>query len=118
MFAHLDVPLTKEGVEHAIFHKKWLVALGLDGLTTIFFQKFWDIIGSDVTTHVLNILNNSSNPCNNNQTFIFLIHKFKRPKLSYDFRPIFLFTFFFFKIVTKTIAKRLKTYLHDIISFN
>lgn len=64
--------------------------------------------------HVKEILNHSRDPEDINKTFIALIPKGKNPALPKDFRPISLCNVVM-KIVTKTIADRIKKILPDII---
>jgi hypothetical protein len=102
-------------VYQAVFQLNSNSAPGPDGLSANFFQSYWDIIGEDLTSYILDILNNGGSPRNLNNTFIFLIPKNKHPSLPADFRPIALCNVML-KIVTKTIANRIKHVLNDIIS--
>jgi hypothetical protein len=94
---------------------KSTAAPGPDGLPTLFYQSYWDIVGTDITNFVLNILNNNGDPGNINYTYLCLIPKIKNPIMPSDYRPIALCNVLL-KIVTKTIANRLKKILPDIIS--
>ena len=42
-----------EEVRFALFQMHPLKTLGPDGMTAFFFQKFWHIVGADVTNAVL-----------------------------------------------------------------
>lgn len=53
MASFLAAPFIKE----ALFQMRPLNAPGPDGNLTLFYQKFWSIVGEDVTTLVLQILN-------------------------------------------------------------
>lgn len=99
----------------AIKQMKSLAAPGPDGLPALFYQAYWEIIGSDITDFILNILNHNGDPGNINHTFLCLIPKLKKPNLPSDYRPIALCNVIF-KIITKTIANRLKRVLNDIVS--
>ena len=44
-----------------------------DGISSIFYQKYWDIVGSNVINCVMNALNYSVMPSDLNETFIRLI---------------------------------------------
>ncbi|XP_058749287.1 uncharacterized protein LOC131622279 [Vicia villosa] len=105
---------TREEVKAAIDQMHPLKAPGPDGLPAIFFQKFWRIVGSDVYSLVLAILNDGKDPSIINNTFITLIPKCKNPKTPKDFRPISLCNVIM-KIVTKTIANRIKMILPEIV---
>ncbi|MCH83205.1 hypothetical protein A2U01_0004023, partial [Trifolium medium] len=48
MFLHLDAEFTKEEVTKAIKNMKGLAAPGPDGLPTIFYHTYWDIISQEV----------------------------------------------------------------------
>lgn len=89
-------------------------APGPEGMPSLFYQKFWSIVRDDVINLALDILNNGGNPESINHTFICLIPKKKKPKHTGDFRPISLCNAIF-KMITKTIANRLKLILPDIV---
>ena len=89
-------------------------AHGLNGMYALFFQIFWHIIGDDVSNSILTILNNKASPEQFNQTFIALIPKIQDLTTPKDFRRISLCNAIF-KIVTKTIANRLKVVLPFLI---
>lgn len=60
----LNEDLTKEftadEVRAALRQMHPTKAPGPDGMSAVFFQKYWDIIGSDVTNMVLNALNSNA----------------------------------------------------------
>ncbi|KAK6125806.1 hypothetical protein DH2020_040450 [Rehmannia glutinosa] len=87
---------------------------GPDGMPALFYHKFWSFIKSDILSATLKILNNESSPKSINDTFIVLIPKKKKPERVTDYRPISLCNVIF-KLVTKTIANRLKLILPDLI---
>lgn len=91
-----------------------LKAPGPNGLPALFYQKYWDIVGRDVTSVALEVLNNGKSPEDINKTFLVLIPKCKNPTTPKDFRPISLCNVLV-KIVTKAIANRLKRVLPKII---
>lgn len=91
-----------------------LKAPGPDGLPSLFFQKYWHIVGSDVRSVVLDMLNNDKDSSRINDTHIPLISKCKNPTRPKEFRPISLCNVIM-KLVMKTIANRIKSILPEII---
>ena len=89
-------------------------APGPNGMSSIFFQKYWDIVGLDVINCVLNTLNSGVMPCGINETYICLIPKVKSPKKIMKYRPINLCNIIY-KIISKVLANRLKCKLAEII---
>lgn len=79
-----------------------------------FFYKHWHVVDRDVITFVLVILNSNVDPSCLNKTYIALIPKIKTLKTTKDFRLISLCNIIF-KIITKSIANRLKQILPNII---
>ena len=65
-------------VEVALKQMARLKAPGPDGMPPLFYQKFWDLVSSDVTNTVLHFLNKGSLPNSLNHTFITLIPKTKK----------------------------------------
>jgi hypothetical protein len=115
MYDLINQDFNASEVYQAVFQLNSNSAPGPDGLSASFFQSYWDIIGEDLTSYILDILNNGGSPRSLNNTFICLIPKNKHPSPPADFRPIALCNVML-KIVTKTIANRIKHALNDIIS--
>jgi len=92
-------------------HEVWRVlksmspfkAPGPDGFHAIFFQRYWNLVGNDVTTTVLEILNGRLHPGRLNHTFLTLIPKVEHPQYITQFRPIGLSNVTY-KLVTKAIV--------------
>jgi len=114
-YDYLDAKYTALDVSKTISDLKSNSAPGLGGLSALFFQKYWDIIGKDIIDYSLNILNNNGSPKDINHTYISLIPKISSPNFPSDFRPISLCNVIL-KIVTKTMANRIKSILPSIIN--
>ena len=102
-------------VKEAIFQMGALKSPGPDGIQALFYQKYWDIVGPNVTDVVLNFLNKGDFIDDINQTFIVLIPKIKAPEDMKNFKPISLCNVFY-KIISKVLANRLKSVLSSLIS--
>ena len=88
-------------------------ALGPDDMSAIFYQKYWDIIGEDVSNIILNTLNSNAPLTDLNKTNIVLVPKTNRPSKMSEFRPISLCNVTY-KIISKVLANRLKPILDSI----
>ena len=86
-------------------------------MSAIFFQKYWDVVGNDITCMVLNVLNMNMSVSNINRTNITLVPKINNPSKMIDFRPISLSNVVY-KFIAKVLANRLKVVLPHIISEN
>ena len=115
MNANLTREFTADEVELALKQMKPLTAPGPDGMSPIFFKSCWNFIRHDVIDASLAILNSGNMPTSLNHTYISLIPKIKSPEKANDFRPIILFNVLY-KIVSKTIANRLKKLLPKLVS--
>jgi len=89
-------------------------APGPNDMPALFFQRYWHLMGKDVSQFVLNILKRNIDPGIINKTFIALIPKVKGPSTPKDFRPISLCNVIF-KLVSKVLVNRLKGVLPYII---
>ena len=115
MNVDLTSEFTAEEVERALKQMKPLIAPKLDGMSPIFFKSCSNFISKDVIAASLDILNSGSMIDNLNHTFISLIPKTKTPKTAKDFQPISLCNVLY-KIISKTIANRLKKLLPKLVS--
>jgi hypothetical protein len=84
-------------------------------MTALFFQKFWHLIGSDITSVVIDCLSSQRMLKSVNYTHIALIPKVANPDSLGQFRPISLCNVLY-KLVSKVFANRLKKVLPQIIS--
>ncbi|XP_024190158.1 uncharacterized protein LOC112194141 [Rosa chinensis] len=90
-------------------------APGPDGFSPFFFQKYWDLVGHEVSNAVISMLTLSEIPSDLNYTYVALIPKIKEVVNMSHLRPIALCNVIY-KIASKVIANRLKSFLPDIIS--
>jgi hypothetical protein len=100
--------------KRALFQMFPLKAPGPHGYPALFFQKHWDICGSDVTKAVLRIVQGKETTESINDTILVFITKVKNPTLLSQFGPISLCNVFY-KIASKVLANRLKQILPHII---
>lgn len=90
-------------------------APGPDGMTSLFYQRFWNKIGQDVCSMVQTFFEKGELYERLNQTNICLIPKTDRPATMAEFRPISLCNVGY-KIISKIISTRLKRILLELIS--
>ena len=86
-------------------------------MSALFFQKYWNIVGANVTSMVLNVLNSSMPLYDINKTNIALVPKTNNLQRMTDFRPISLCNVVY-KLISKALANRFKAILPHIISEN
>lgn len=106
-----------EEVREAMFAMHPNKAPGIDGHHALFFQKFWHIMGPDIISFVQSWWCGEVDLDEVNRTCIVLIPKCENQLSMKDFRPISLCTVLY-KILSKTMANRLKVILPSIISPN
>lgn len=111
--------LTTEVMDWEVKLAVWSIgadrAPGPDGLTSRFYQSWWDIIGPDIVAEVKNFFITSKMPTSVNNTNLCLIPKITNPSTFSDYRPIGLCNVFY-KIISKILVQRLKVYLPSIVS--
>ncbi|KAL0405816.1 UNVERIFIED_CONTAM: putative ribonuclease H protein [Sesamum latifolium] len=112
----LAEPFTAAEVKQATFGMYPLKSPGPDGMPPLFFQKFWPVVGSDVTSAVLCILNDQVLLNKMNHTHVVLIPKCSAPKTVAQLHPISLCNVIV-KIASKCIANCLKPLPDSIISY-
>ena len=96
---------TKEEVETALKQMHPTKAPGPDGMSAIFFQKYWDVIGTDGTSMVLNVLNCNMSITEINKTNITLVLKTNSPSKMTEYKPISLSNVAD-KLISKVFANR------------
>jgi hypothetical protein len=111
----LDADYTAGEVKTALFQMHPSKAPGVDGFTAGFFQRHWDLLGSDIVARALEFLNGGELLQSLNDTSIVLIPKVRNPQSITQFRPISLCTVLY-KICAKTIANWMRPELEELIS--
>lgn len=94
-----------------------LKARGPDGMCPMFSQSYLHIVGASVSYMVLRILKGGPIPSHLNRTFITLIPTKSNTEYMMDSRPISLCNVVY-KLVSKVLANRLKSFLDKIVSVN
>ncbi|XP_071939906.1 uncharacterized protein [Coffea arabica] len=111
--------LTKEVMENeiddALFSMNPEKAPGQDGMTPMFFQKFWSSIKSDIIPAIKAFFHSGLMLKSINHTVISLIPKILHPTNLKNYRPISLCSVIY-KIISKILANRLKSILDNCIS--
>lgn len=110
----LTLPFTPTNVWNALQEMVPTKTPGLNGFNALFYQQYWDVVGEDLTSAVLKILNDQRDPTGMNHTYITLIPKLHMFCLPSHFRPISLCNVMM-KLSTKCIANRLKNMLPRLI---
>jgi len=82
MFRGLIQPFTSEEIYCAIKDMKGLAAPGPDGIPSLFYHHYWEVIGNDITQAALDVLNKGGDLTLLNNTHICLIPKAKKPLQS------------------------------------
>ena len=90
MNVELTRDFTSEKVRTALYHVHPTKALSPNVMSAIFYQKYWEIVGTSVTNMVLNVLNSDALLSDINSTNIVLVLKVKNPSKMKDFHPISL----------------------------
>jgi hypothetical protein len=106
-----------EEIKYALDSMGGLKAPGPDGMPTLFYKKYWGIVGEDVVREVKYLLDGGEMPNSWNDIVVVLIPKVAHPDKLKDWRPIG-FCNVVYKIASKVLANRLKLVLPDIISLN
>lgn len=106
---------TDEEIRKAMFAIHPEKAPGPDGMTSLFYQRFWKLIGPDIVRMVKAFFNSGELDERINQKNICLIPKTERPKAMTEFRPISLCNVSY-KVISKVMSARLKLVLPRIIS--
>ncbi|KAH1121885.1 hypothetical protein J1N35_005045 [Gossypium stocksii] len=105
---------TEEEIGSAIKMMAPLNALGVDEFPAIFFQRYWHIVGADIFTYCLGILNGDYEIGDINKTRIVLVPKVDKPENLSQFRPISLCNVID-KIIAKVLVNRISTVLGNCI---
>jgi len=94
-----------------------LKAPGPDGMPSIFFKEYWDVVGGQLTKEVMAVLRGGRMHEGWNDTIISLIPKVQHTKKVTDLRPITLCNVVY-KVISKVLANRLREVLPDLIMPN
>lgn len=113
----LNCSFNPEKVRELLFQMHPSKSLGPDGMSLLLFQRYWSIMGNDVSNVVISILSSGHILRKISYIYMILILKPKNPWEMDHLRLISLCNVVY-KIISKVIANRLKVILPQIISPN
>ncbi|KAK1592432.1 hypothetical protein Q3G72_024855 [Acer saccharum] len=108
----LDASFAAEEIRTALFQMNPTKAPSSDGFPTEFYQKFWNVVGKDLTNLCLDCLNNGQSVKKINHTLLCLISKVKKVEKMSKIRPISLCN-----IAYKCISKALANHFRQVLNF-
>jgi len=117
MNAQLMSEFIEEEIKQDLFAIGDLKPPGLDGLPTVFYKTFWDVVGVRLTREAMEVLKGGRIPTSWNEMTIALIPKTEKPEWVTDLRPISLCNVVY-KVVSKVLSNRLREVLLAIITPN
>lgn len=106
---------TNEEIKEDLMQMAPLKSPSPNGFNANFIQAYWHVVGTEVSSMTLNFLNYGIFDKYINQNFIVLIPKINSLTTASDFKPISLYNVIY-KLISKTIANKLKLILPSIIS--
>lgn len=115
MNTRLTATVSTDEIKRVAFVVKGSSAPGEDGLTGVFYQKYWHIVGPALTTEIQLFFETANMSDGWNHTQLCLLPKVIKPTKMKDMRPISLCPVQY-KIISKILCDRLKPLLPSIIS--
>ncbi|KAL5568114.1 hypothetical protein UlMin_024689 [Ulmus minor] len=113
--AQLEKPFIFADVKAAVSQMAPSKSPGADGMSALFYQNYWHVVGDEVATACLGVLNKGMSLSSTNETLISLIPKVKNPIRITDYRPISLCNVIY-KIISKMLSNRLWLVMDNVIS--